>query len=137
MVSQTFNTLKFKRTYVGGSKQSELEAFKSVQGINEDNSDWLKYRIIFMAYSYDLLIVLMSWRYVLNIISYGLLIIGILITLINSNISIVIIILGLITRLFYIKIKAKELDHLFIHNFVLNMVSNKIRALTGLIITNN
>lgn len=133
-----FNTLKFKRTYVGGSKKRELEIFKKVQGFDDSNSesDWLEYRRIFTTYSYDLLIVLMSWRYVLNIISYALLIIAILVALTNTYVSVAIIMLGIISRLIYIKVKSKEFNQLFVHDFVLKMVTGKIREHTGLIITN-
>jgi hypothetical protein len=133
-----FDTLKFRRTYIGGSKKRELEIFKKVQGLDESGSetDWLEYRRIFTTYSYDLLIVLMSWRFVLNIISYVLLAIAILITLVNLYVSLTILVLGIVSRLIYIWIKSKEFEQLFAHDLVLKIVSDKIRICTGLIISN-
>lgn len=133
-----FNTLKFNRTYLGGSKKLELEIFNKVQGLDENKSesDWFEYRRIFNTYSRDLLIVLMSWRYLLNIISYALLFLAILFTFANINVSIIIFILGIISRLGYVIVKSKELNLIFMHQVVLKIVSEKINTLTGLVVTN-
>jgi len=131
-----FDTLKFKRTYVGGSKQRELKIFNKVQGLDDSNSetDWLEYRRIFTQYSYDLLMVLMSWRFVLNIISYVLLVIAVLVTLVNLYVSMAIFILGIISRLIYIWVKSKEFNQLFAHDFVLKIVFDKIHEQTGFVL---
>jgi hypothetical protein len=138
MTQKTFDTLKFKRTYIGGSKKRELEIFNRVQGLDETNSesDWFEYRRIYTEYSYDLLNVLVSWRYILNIISHVLLILTILVALINIYVSITIFVLGIVSRLVYLMVKSKELNQIFTHDFVLKIVSEKIHEHTGLIITN-
>jgi len=64
MIIRNFEGKKYLRTYVGGSREKELETFLKVQGTKEDNSecDWLEYRRIFTAYFNDILHVLLSWQ---------------------------------------------------------------------------
>jgi len=127
MIQRKFNKLKFRRTYIGGSKQRELEIFASVQGTKEDNSecDWFEYRRLLMQYCDENLNIILSWRYVFNILRYGFLILGILISFINPMYSVVAIIFGLIALVLFQIQKNKQIKRLAEYNFSLDVINRE------------
>jgi len=80
MIIRNFEGKKYRRTYIGGTKEKEFEIFLNVQGTKEDNSecDWLEYRRIFTEYFNDKLHVLLSWKTLMLELSYFFLILSIL-----------------------------------------------------------
>ncbi|MDA3780577.1 MAG: hypothetical protein PF487_10225, partial [Bacteroidales bacterium] len=72
MIYREFNKLKFKRTYIGGSKRNENKIFNDVQGIMGDNSDcnWIEFKRLIIQYMDDKLNIIFSWKYIFNIISF-------------------------------------------------------------------
>jgi len=74
MIDRTFDGLKFKRTYVGGSKKREKEIFIEVQGDESkeyENCDWVGYRNVMIKKYDDYLNVIFSWRYLFKNLSLG------------------------------------------------------------------
>ena len=134
MVHRTFDNLKFKRTYIGGSKQRENETFSKVQGNKEDNSecDWLEYRRILTQYFDDQLNVILSWCLVLKNLSFALAIIAVIAMFINTYISFSILFISIIVRGLYVYLKKKESKKLFFYNYSLDVTLNEIREQTGL-----
>ena len=63
----TFNTLKFKRTYIKGSRANELKEMKKVMGRPDQNgiyrfSDWYGSMEFSLLYHTDIMKVLYSWK---------------------------------------------------------------------------
>ena len=139
MVHRTFDNLKFKRTYIGGSKQRENETFSKVQGNKEDNSecDWLEYRRILTQYFDDQLNVILSWCLVLKNLSFALAIIAVIAMFINTYISFSILFISIIVRGLYVYLKKKESKKLFFYNYSLDVTLNEIKEQTGLELSKN
>lgn len=139
MVHRTFDTLKFKRTYIGGSKQRENETFLKVQGNKEDNSecDWLEYRRILTQYFDDQLNVILSWCLVLKNLSLALLIIAVILMFINTHLLFPILFVSIVARGLYVYLKKKESKKLFYYNYSLDVTLNEIREQTGLELSKN
>jgi len=133
MIYRNFNRLKFKRTYIGGSKQSELQAFEDIQGIKEDNSecDWLEYRRILTHYLDDTLNIVLSWKYLLGILRLIFIVISIFVFNINTYLSILILVLATISHLIFLYLKKYEKGLLSQYDFSLDIVLNEINNLTG------
>ena len=74
-----FDGYKFYRTYIGGSKKKELEAFLKVQGTKDDNSecDWMEYSVLLQIHFEDILHVIQSWKIMTFRLSFILLILSI------------------------------------------------------------
>lgn len=127
MIHRKFNRLKFRRTYIGGSKQREVEIFARVQGTKEDNSesDWFEYRRVLMQYCDDVLNITLSWRYVFNIMRYGFLVLGFLISLINPMYSIPAIILSIIALILFGILKSMESRKVAAYNFSLDVINQQ------------
>jgi len=131
MVHRTFENLKFKRTYIGGSKQRELEIFSKIQGNSNDNSDcdWLEYRRIITQYCDDQLNVILSWVFIMERLSIIFLIIALIVMFINTHISFSILFISLISRGLFIYFKNKGRKKLFDYNFSLNIILSEIKKL--------
>jgi hypothetical protein len=108
MIHRKFDKLKFRRTYIGGSKQKELNKFIEVQGTKEDNSEcnWFEYRGMLKQYMDDKLNILLSWTYIMNMSSIILAIIAMFVLITNIPTAIVIVSISLI--LFFV---SKYLNH--------------------------
>lgn len=128
-----FNRLKFFRSYIGGSKKTEKEMFKIIQGVNEDNSDcdWFVFRRMLYISYYDKLNVIFSWKRLLNNIKFILLIPTIFIYT-NIIILISLLLLSIILHLISIYLKKLEKNTLFNYNFCLDIILNEINKVTGL-----
>jgi hypothetical protein len=127
MIHRKFNKLKFKRTYIGGSKKRELEIFASVQGAKEDNSecDWFEYRRILMRYCDDILNVILSWKTVLNVMRHAFLILGILIAFMNSTYAIIAAIISFVAYMLYLSQTNKEMKTLAQYGFALDVINRE------------
>jgi hypothetical protein len=127
MIHRKFNKLKFTRTYVGGSKQRELEIFASVQGTKEDNSecDWFEYRRVLMQYCDDVLNITLSWAYVFNVMRYGFLVLGFLVSFLNPMYSIPAIILSAIALILFEVFKTRESRKMAAYNFSLDVINQQ------------
>jgi hypothetical protein len=127
MIHRKFNKLKFRRTYIGGSKQRELEIFARVQGTKEDNSecDWFEYRRVLMQYCDDVLNVTLSWKYVFNFMRYGFLVLSFFISYLNPIYSIVTIILSIISLILFEIFKTRESRKISAYNFSLDIINQE------------
>jgi len=127
MIHRNFNNLKFKRTYIGGSKERELEIFANVQGIKEDNSevDWFKYRRLLMKYCDDVLHIILSWRYLFNIFRYGFLVLATLLSFINPIFSIPALILGGLALIGFQVLKNRESKKMGEYSFSLDVINEQ------------
>ena len=90
--------IKLTRTYIGGSKRTELDIFMRVQGVKEDNSDcdWTEYGRIFRTYCQDRIHVLESRSNVTLLVSFIPLLIAYTLSLyrIGTLTSIIILVVG-------------------------------------------
>lgn len=127
MIHRKFNKLKFRRTYIGGSKQRELEIFASVQGTKEDNSecDWFEYRRLLMQYCDDILNIILSWTTVLNVLRYAFLSLGILLAFVNPTFAIISVIISFITYMVFLFQKNKEMKTLSQYGFALDVINHE------------
>ena len=133
MIHRKFNNLKFTRTYIGGSKQRENEIFTNVQGEEEDNSqvDWFEYRRVFKEYSDDILNIVLSWKYLTNVLSIGFAGLALLISFINAPIGILIFGIAVALHLTFQYFKHKEKKTLSAHDFSFDIILSAIKKQTG------
>ena len=135
MIHRKFDGLKFRRTFIGGSKQQELKKFAEVQGAKEDNSEcnWLEYRRIFMQYFDDKLNILLSWRYVVGILRVVFAVLALLLSLANPIVGLVILGLAAGFHGAHWHLKGLETKRLSVYNFSLDMINQQ----TGLSLAKN
>jgi len=135
MIHRKFNGLKFKRTYIGGSKHRELEIFTEVQGTKEDNSEcnWLEYRRLLMTYCDDVLNIILSWKYVSGILRIVFAGLTVLVSFMNPTVSIFVLGVSAIFHFLHIYFKNKEMKRLSEYNFSLDTINQQ----TGLALSNN
>jgi len=133
MIHRKFNNLKFSRTYIGGSKQRELEIFTNVQGEEEDNSqvDWFEYRRVFKEYSDDILNIVLSWKYLTNVLSIGFAGLALLISFMSAAIGIFIFGIAVALHLTFQYFKYKEKKTLSAHDFSFDIILSAIKKQTG------
>jgi len=133
MLHRKFDNLKFKRTYIGGSKKRELEIFNEVQGTKDDNSecDWVEYRRIYTRYCDDTLNVILSWKYLLNKLSIIFLILTIPMIFASKNIGIFLLISSLVSYITFKYFKVKERKSLSAYDFSLDIILSAIKQETG------
>ena len=133
MIYREFNKLKFKRTYIGGSKQNELKIFNDVQGTMEDNSDCnlFEFRKLLIQYLDDILNIILSWKYVLGLFSIIFIIIAVLVSIINLYISISILSLSLIFQLISQYLKYLERKKISEYDFMFDILLPEIKKQTG------
>lgn len=132
MINRVYNGYKYRRTYIGGSRKSELASIISTQGYCDDNSDcnWIEYNQQLSHVIYDRLHVLFSWES-LFVESFQILT---LLYLIPSNATIhsvisTVMILSLITSIIlshYLRIKLK------IYNICLSISRDELFKQTGI-----
>lgn len=139
MIKRTFENLKFKRTYIGGSKQRENEIFSKVQGNSEDNSDcdWLEYRRILMQYFDDILHVTLSWKLVTKYMSYTTMILAIYLLFQNIYAFTVMQLISTAFYISYLYFRNKEKKRLFDYNFSLDITLEEIKKQTGFELSKN
>jgi hypothetical protein len=133
MTDKTFEGNKYCRTYVGGSKQAELDIFKKVQGTAEDNSecDWLEYRRILFAYLDDMLHVLSTWKTTFSNWSYAMLLLCVLFS--NSQLLFIFYLsMGILFQIMRYLFAKKEEAKLRSYYMSYNIVRDEIKKSTGL-----
>jgi len=135
MINRKFSGLKFKRTYIDGSKQRELDIFLKIQGTKEDNSEcnWLEYRRLLIEYYDDILNIILSWKYVSGILKIVFAGLAVLVSFVNPITSLFILAMSAIFYFLHIYFKNKEMKRLFEYNFSLDTINQQ----TGLALNNN
>jgi hypothetical protein len=139
MIHRKFDSLKFKRTYIGGSKKNESKAFTDVQGTKEDNSecDWMEYRRILTQYLDDVLHVLLSWKYVTKLLSIVFGLIAMFALCYSLPISVTILSISLIVFLLSKYLGNREKLILMSYDFSLDIVLKEINSQTGFNLSKN
>lgn len=134
MIYREFNKLKFKRTYIGGSKQKELKILNDVQGTMEDNSDcnWFEFKNLLIQHLDDILNIILSWEYIFNILRIVFIIIAVFISTINPYFSIPILLLSIIFHFTFQYLKYRERKKLSEYDFILNILTTEINKQTGI-----
>ena len=125
MIHRKFDGLKFSRTYIGGSKKSENQAFWDVQGVKEDNSDcdWFEYRRMLKEYLDDRLNVLLTWRYTTNILSIVFAVVALILTFRNVVLGLIVLQVSIILLAISKFLNHKEKNILSIYNFSLDIIN--------------
>jgi len=135
MIHRKFNSLKFRRTYIGGSKREENRMFLEVQGTKEDNSecDWFEYRRMLKEYCDDKLNILLSWKLVVKNLILVLAIIGAL--LVGVNIYVAAIIFGVagLIKIVHLYLKSVEQKKLSVYSISLEIINRE----TGVVLDKN
>lgn len=139
MIDRTFTGLKFKRTYVGGSKKHELEIFMKVQGNKEDNSecDWIEYRRILTDYFNDILHITISWELLTKYVSYFLAFLSLFLITTSLPVAIVICIMSIMLRISSSLYNFKAKKRLSDYDYSLNVILLEIKKQTGLELSKN
>lgn len=139
MVHRKFDELKFRRTYIGGSKKNESKAFTDVQGTKEDNSDcdWMEYRRILTRYLDDVLHVLLSWKYVTNLLSIVFALIALFVLYYSLPISVTILSISLVTFFVSKYLGNREKLMLMGYDFSLDIILKEINSQTGFNLSKN
>jgi len=132
MINRTFEGKKYRRTYIGGTKERESIKFAEVQGTKEDNSecDWLEYRRILTTYFDDTLHVMISWKLLLQKISFSVLILSVLFVKIPV-ILFTLIGISAISQLMYFIFKLREERSLKNYDMCLSLTLSEIERQTG------
>lgn len=133
MINKEFKNLKFRRTYIDGSKKKEQKKFNDVQKIDSDNSEYnlFEYRRILTHYINDKLNIIFSWRYVTGKLVIILLPLTLLMSIINFNFAVIILILNFILYIINEIIKHNEKKMLLNYDFSLIILLNEIKKQTG------
>ena len=121
MINKTFMGTRYKRTYIGGSEQKELQIFLDVQA----NYNWSEYKKILSTYFDDILHVLVSWKTLMKNLSF----ISLLSTLLffeTSSVFFTVFISSIIFQIVYIVLKHQELIKLKQYNMCLTIVLNEM-----------
>ena len=120
MIHRKFSNLKFRRTFIGGSKKEELKRFAEVQGTKEDNSEcnWLEYRQLLKTYCDDKLNILLSWIYVSKNLRLILAALGALVAGVNIVTATIIFLIAVSFHALYWHLKCQELKRLSEYNFL-------------------
>lgn len=137
MIHRKFNQLKFTRTYIDGSKENEIKKFNDVQGIKEDNSecDWFEYRRLLIQYLDDTLNVILSWKYLFNILRYIFIFLTVMLIMMKSDIFgiITILLLTIVSHFSFHYLKKSEKKRLSAYDFSLDMINQQ----SGVILSKN
>jgi len=134
MIYKEFKSLKFQRSYIGGSRRNEDEMFLKVQGTQEDDysdCDWLEFRKLLIKYWDDILHVFMSWEYFIKILTICLFITSIVLFKFQQ-ISLIMFGVSIISFLTFIFIRKKRIRIISNYDFTLSIVSNEIKKIFGL-----
>jgi hypothetical protein len=139
MVYREFAKLKFRRTYIGGSKRCEQQIFNDIQGTKEDNSecDWLEYRRILTQYLDDVLNIILSWKYIFGVLQIVFIVIAILVSTKTPSFSIPILVISFIFHLLFLYFRNSERKKLSEYNFSLDIILAEINKETGFNLTKN
>jgi len=134
MINENYKYLKFKRTYLGGSKEKELKIFMQVQNTDGNGTcDWIEYRRILFPYIEDVLHVNFSRSHASKKISFILLGVSFLLGLLHATaLSVVVVILAIGFRALYTYFEHMISETQSSHNLSTGIVKKQIKNLTGL-----
>jgi hypothetical protein len=131
MIDRTYQYLKLKRTYLGGSKEKELEIFYHVQHDGAE-CDWIEYRRILFPYLEDELHVNFSRSIVSTRLSFIFLGFSFLLGLSHFIIlSLITFSLALLFRFLIIFFKNKITENLCAYNMSSDIIKNEIKIISG------
>ena len=131
MINRNYENLKIKRTYIGGSKEKELEIFMNVQNTNGE-CDWVEYRRILFPYLEDVMHVAFSRSFITKKLGFILLGFSFLLGLLHLPIlSIIMIIFSILFRISFIFFERIIRDTLSSYNLSTDIVKNEIRNSMG------
>ena len=134
MINKNYQQLKFKRTYTGGSKEKELEIFKTVQNTDGNGTcDWLEYRRILFPYLEDVMHTRFSLSFASKRLAFALLGLSFLLGLLHLVAFSVITIL--LSVFFYVSHKffeKKITETLSSYNMSVPIIKREIKTVTGL-----
>lgn len=139
-IHRIFNELKFKRTYLGGSRKKEKELIKKIQGTEEndyDDCDWFEFRRMLMESHDDTLQVIFSYGIVMKYLSH---ILGILVlpALFFSIIaSLIVLGCSILCHVAFLILRHKQRNFLLSYDFVITLINCEIQRLTGLNLIKN
>jgi len=134
MINRTFNKYKYFRTYIGGSKENEINLFFIAQDTKNDfkNSNWLEYRKLLINYFDDYLNVIFSWKNLFQNLSYILIFFSIFTIIIHSLIlSLSFVGVSIIFQFIYMIFRKHEKITLKQYEICLDIVLNKIKEING------
>jgi hypothetical protein len=133
MVNRDYQYLKLKRTYIGGSKEKELEIFNHVQHGGAE-CDWIEYRRILFPYLEDELHVNFSRSVMCMILSFIFLGISFLFILLHLAVlsPIISFFLAMLFRILIIFFKNKITENLSAYNMSVDIIKSKIKIIYGL-----
>jgi len=129
MLYREFNKLKFKRTYIGGSKKNEQKILNDVQGQKNDNSDcnWFEFKSLIIKYFDDKLNILLSWKYMFNLFSIIFISIAVIISLISIYFSILVLLLSLLFQLTSQFFKFLGKKNISEYDFIITLINEQTR----------
>jgi hypothetical protein len=134
MISENYKYLKFKRTYLGGSKEKKLQIFMQVQNTDGNGTcDWLEYRRILFPYLADELHVNFSRSVVSKKLSFILLGISFLLILLHAtalSIATIILAVGFNALHQYFEHRISETQSS--HNLSITIIKKQMKNLFGL-----
>ena len=135
MIHRKFNALKFRRTFIGGSKREETRLFLEVQGTKEDNSEcnWLEYRRMLREYCDDKLNILLSWIYLMKNLRWVFGAISAVLIPFNLLAALIIFLLATSCHALYWHLKCLEVKRLTEYGFSLDVINEQ----TGLDLAKN
>ena len=135
MIHRKFEKRKFSRTYIGGSKKTELKMFLDAQGTKEDNSEcnWLEYRRLLMEYCNDILNVIVSWVDALKKLRIIFAVIAVLVSVASLAVGMIFLVLAVTSHAIHWHLKCLELKRLSEYNFSLDTINRE----TGLALSKN
>lgn len=132
MIEREYESLKFKRTYSGGSKKKEFEIFKQVQNAG-GNCDWIAYKRILFPYFEDVIHVTFSHAYIAKILSVVFIAFSLSLVLHHLVIlSIITLLLSTFSRILFIIFERKTKQALMSYKLSYTVVKNEVKKTTGL-----
>lgn len=136
---RNYDSLKLRRTYIGGSKTEELKIFLNAQGIKSDEiSDdpeinWFEFRRLSITNFEDIIHVTFSRKLFSEITSYFLLFTSFYLTLLNYHILFFISLgISLVFQAFSYYFKRKENKEILNYNLVIALTNNMILNESGI-----
>jgi predicted exporter len=131
-INRNYKNLKLLRTYIGGSKEKELEIFMQVQNVGGE-CNWIEYRRILFPYLEDVLHTNFSRSVVSKILSYVFMIFAFFLGLTHFAIfSILVLLLSILFRVLFIYFKKKVKEAKLSYNLSFITIKKEIKNLTGL-----
>jgi hypothetical protein len=123
--------LKFKRTYIGGTKINEDNLFNKVQGTNDDDCDLLTYKRILDEYFNDKLLINKSYRFTFKYLGYLFAIISLFLLLSNKEFFLHILIISIVLQLLSLFFKKRYINESNMFNASKSLLNTEIQNKMG------